>query len=80
MIHVGKARTLDAELGCEHFFATAFSLRVDDGSTTFIHYERSVPKMPTHLKPFLNRLETCLRYQILPILVVFRRFAFCPHS
>jgi hypothetical protein len=32
------------------------------------------------LKPFLNRLETCLRYRILPVPVVFRRLAFCPHS
>ena len=41
---------------------------------------RAPKKMPTHLKPFLNRLETCLRYRILPVPVVFRRLAFCPHS
>jgi len=32
------------------------------------------------LNPFLNRLDTVLRYRILPVPVVFLRFAFWPHS
>ena len=34
----------------------------------------------THLNPFLNRLDTSLRYRIRPVPVVFRRLAFNPHS
>jgi hypothetical protein len=37
-------------------------------------------KPKTHRKPFLNRLDTCLRYLILPVPVVFLRLAFWPHS
>ena len=50
--------------------------------TAFRNHEeiRAPKKMHAHLKPFLNRLETCLRYRILPVPVVFRRLAFCPHS
>jgi len=32
------------------------------------------------LNPFLNRLDTVLRYRILPVPVVFLRLAFWPHS
>ena len=35
---------------------------------------------PAHLNPFLNRLDTSLRYRIRPVPVVFRRLAFNPHS
>ena len=34
----------------------------------------------THLKPFLNLLETSFKYLILPVPVVFLRLAFWPHS
>jgi len=30
VIHIGYATTLHAVVGCERFFATVFSLRVDD--------------------------------------------------
>lgn len=34
----------------------------------------------THLKPFLNRLDTVFKYRMRPVPVVFRRLAFWPHS
>lgn len=81
MIDIYYVTALHAEAGCERFFATVFSLRVDD-MTAFSETARYQLQtyISAHLKPFLNRLETCLRYRILPVPVVLRRFAFCPHS
>lgn len=73
--------SIEEEMDCEAyaddvaarttFLATVFSLQ-----GRVIRFVRSRICYITHLNPFLKRLDTVLRYRILPVPVVFRRLAF----
>jgi len=54
--------------------------RKSDVDKEYRYKERCESEEKTHRNPFLNFLDTCLRYLILPVPVVFLLFAFCPHS